>query len=113
MATIDDGRREDILFRILTVFEMAPHVSQRELAHSVGISLGGAHQYLRHMAQRGLLKRKPLNTVDGQHSYIMTSQGEAFRQQLAPSFLARRLKESAIIKAEIALARSLCDAVGI
>jgi len=47
------NRREDVHFRILRMLEQNPRVSQREIARTLGVSLGGVNYCLNALVDKG------------------------------------------------------------
>ena len=88
---------------VLRLLAASPHVSQRELASSVGVSLGKANYCLRALIARGFVKaenyRKSSNKLA--YLYILTPAGVAAKADLTRQFLARKVKEYEALRQEI------------
>ncbi len=80
-----------------------PQASQREVALSLGVSLGKANYCLRALIARGFVKaenyRKSSNKLA--YLYILTPSGVAAKAELTQRFLARRVKEYEALRLEI------------
>ena len=96
--------QEDTRFRILRLLQENPDMTQREIAATLGISLGGANYCLRALVNRGLVKIQ--NFHNSHHKmgyvYLLTPQGIAEKTALTASFLKRKMQEYESLKAEIA-----------
>jgi len=96
--------QEDTRFRVLRLLQANPELNQRQIAESLGISLGGANYCLRALVDKGLVKirnfRKSGNKVG--YSYLLTPKGIAEKTALATRFLKRKMREYEALEAEIA-----------
>jgi EPS-associated MarR family transcriptional regulator len=88
---------------VLRLLAANPHLSQRELASSVGVSLGKVNYCLRALIAKGLVKaenyRKSSNKLA--YLYLLTPAGVAARADLTKRFLARKVKEYEALRKEI------------
>lgn len=88
---------------VLRLLAASPHMSQREVASSVGVSLGKAHYCLRALIAKGLVKaknyRKSSNKVA--YLYLLTPEGVAAKADLTRRFLERKVKEYEALRQEI------------
>ena len=93
----------DIHFRVLHTLEENPHITQRELAQKLGISLGGVNFCLKALAEIGHLKINNFkkNSNKSAYLYLLTPNGLSNKAILATSFLKRKIKEYEILKTEI------------
>ena len=48
--------QEDVRFRVLRLLEDNPQITQRQLAKTVGVSVGGIHYVLNALVDKGLVK---------------------------------------------------------
>lgn len=103
MAKITKYIDPDIHFRVLNALEENPHITQRELAQKLGVSLGGVNFCLKALAEIGHLKinnfRK--NSNKSAYLYLLTPTGLSNKAILATSFLKRKMEEYEILKVEI------------
>ena len=94
---------EDTHLKVLRLLESQPHMSQRELAQAVGVSLGKTNFCLKALLDKGLLKVQ--NFQNNQHklayAYLLTPAGMAAKTALTGRFLKRKMEEYELLKAEI------------
>lgn len=98
---------EDTRFRVLRLIEENPNASQREIAVSLGMSLGGVNYCLRALVGKGLLKienfRKSGNKL--RYLYLLTPEGLAEKTLLTEAFLRRKMAEYEALLEEIEAVR--------
>ena len=87
----------------LRLLEENPKISQRELAESLGVSVGAANYCLKALVEKGWVKfenfQKNPNKLG--YLYLLTPSGIAARAQLTGKFLRRKTAEYEALKAEI------------
>ena len=85
--------REAAHYRVLRLIEEQPEISQRELARSLGVSLGKTHYLLKALLDKGLVKADNFRRSDNKlaYAYLLTPSGIAAKLELTRAFL--RLKE--------------------
>ena len=95
----------DIHFRVLHTLEENPHITQRELAQKLGISLGGVNFCLKALVEIGHVKINNFqkNTNKSVYLYLLTPSGISEKAMLATSFLKRKMNEYKALKMEIDL----------
>lgn len=95
--------QEDARFRVLQIIEEKPEISQRELAESVGISVGGAHYILNALVAKGLVKLGNFTAAKDKrrYAYLLTAKGITEKAALTRDFLKRKRAEYEALKAEI------------
>jgi EPS-associated MarR family transcriptional regulator len=95
--------REETDFRVLRALGNDPHLSQREIAQRVGISLGAVNYCLKALVDKGLVKVQNFRASNNKlrYAYVLTPQGMGERLHLAREFLDRKLKEYERLKEEI------------
>lgn len=95
--------KDEIHYKLLKILEENPDVTQRELAASLGISLGKANYCVRALIGRGLLKvdnfRRNPNKLG--YVYLLTPRGIEEKAQIAVRFLRHKRQEFDALKAEI------------
>ena len=93
----------DIHFRVLNALEENPHITQRELAQKLGVSLGGINFCLKALVEIGHLKINNFqkNSNKSAYLYLLTPTGLSNKAILATSFLKRKMKEYEFLKSEI------------
>lgn len=102
--------REDAKLRALRLIEKNPHISQRELASELGISLGSTHYLLRALADAGMVRlgRIAASPRKQDYTYVLTPEGVAQKAALMGEFVARKREEYEALRREIdALKREL------
>jgi EPS-associated MarR family transcriptional regulator len=95
--------RENLRFRVLRLLESNPEMSYREIANSLGVSVGGVHYCLKALADRGMVKINNFRASDKKlhYAYVVTPSGLAEKALLAGRFLHRRMAEYEALKLEI------------
>ena len=104
MAGRQTALNEDTRFRVLRLLEENPEISQRELAATVGISVGSAHYVIKALLERGLVKLGNFSASKDKrrYAYILTPRGASEKAAITGRFLARKLEEHEALKREIA-----------
>ena len=99
---------EDVHFRVLRVLNDRPGLSQREIAHELGVSLGAVNYCLRALVEKGQIKVKNFRASDNKlrYAYVLTPGGIAQKAQLTGAFLKRKVAEYEALKAEIETVKS-------
>lgn len=94
---------DDLSVTILRQLEASPEASQRELARSVGVSLGRLNFALRALVDKGWVKVG--NFGRSQHklgyAYLLTPRGVEAKARLTRAFLVRKMIEYDALRAEI------------
>ena len=108
MARITKQIDPDIHFRVLNALEENPHITQRELAQKLGVSLGGINFCLKALVEIGHLKINNFqkNSNKSVYLYLLTPSGLSNKAILATSFLKRKMDEYKALKIEIDLVKS-------
>ena len=103
MTTRRDREREDAYFRILRLLHENPEMSQRDLAHAVGVSTGRIHYVLTALVEKGLIKLGNFTAAEDRrrYAYVLTPKGVSRKTVLTRRFLARKMAEYEALKAEI------------
>lgn len=109
-----DRLSQDMQFRILRLLQQDPHLSQRDLADRLGISLGRLNACLRALLQAGLVSFSDFTAASDRrrYAYRLTPRGLALKASLSPGFLRRKLAEYEALRHEIALLRTEADLAG-
>lgn len=86
--------REAAHYRVLRLIEEQPEISQRELARTLGVSLGKTHYLLKALLDKGLVKANNFRRNDNKlaYAYLLTPSGITAKLELTRAFL--RLKEA-------------------
>ncbi len=85
--------REAAHYQVLRLIEEQPAISQRELARTLGVSLGKTHYLLKALLDKGLVKADNFRRSDNKlaYAYLLTPSGITAKLDLTRAFL--RLKE--------------------
>ena len=91
-------------FQLLRKIQKKPDTSQRELAESLGFSLGKLNYCIKSLQEKGLLKinnfKKNKNKI--QHiQYVITPKGITERTRLTINFMKKKMKEYDELKKEL------------
>jgi len=100
----------ELQFRVLRLLESNPHLSQRNLSKSLGVSLGGVNYCLNALIARGSVKIQNFRNNQNKwvYAYLLTPQGLAEKTALTLVFLKRKMQEYQSLKEEIeALSREV------
>ena len=94
---------QEVRYRILKILSTEPHISQREMARRMGISLGKTNYVLSVLAEKGIIKIKRLKNAHQKIPYVyhLTSRGLEQKAKITARFLKRRLSEYEEIKSQI------------
>jgi EPS-associated MarR family transcriptional regulator len=103
MTTRLRKQQEDTNFRILRKLEENPNLTQRELAKSLGLSLGGLNYCLQALLDKGVVKMHNFQTSQRKvaYAYLLTPSGITEKAALTGRFLKRKMEEYEALKAEI------------
>jgi EPS-associated MarR family transcriptional regulator len=89
--------------KILKHIESNPHISQRELAQALGVSVGKVNYCIRALVDKGMVKAGNFkrSTNKWGYMYLLTPKGVEEKAQLTKHFLQRKLTEREQIIQEI------------
>ena len=78
-------------------------MSQRDLAKTVRISVGGVHYVLNALIDKGFIKLGNFTAAEDKrrYAYILTPKGIAEKASITKRFMKRKMEEYEAIKAEI------------
>ena len=98
-------------FALLRLLHEQPKLSQRELSHTLGLSLGKTHYVLHALLDRGLVKAQNFKRSDQKvaYAYLLTPAGLRAKLSLTRSFLARKEAEFEQLQVAIATLRAEVD----
>ena len=93
----------EINYKILKILESNSHLSQRQMAKEMGISLGKFNYCLRELIKKGVVKIDRFKSSDNKaaYMYILTPKGIEQKALITASFLRRKMAEYKKIKEEI------------
>ena len=94
---------EDVRFRMMRALEADPKLSQRDLARSLGISLGMVNYCLKGLIEKGQVKVGNFRASGNKlrYTYVLTPRGVLAKAKLTKAFLKRRMAEHDALIAEI------------
>ncbi len=94
---------DETRLRVLRLLETEPNLSQREMAESLGISLGGINYCLKALVEKGWLKMERFRRSENKlrYAYLLTPKGAKAKTRLAKGFLHRKLVEYEALQSEI------------
>jgi len=103
MTSRQDQHQEDTYFRVMRLLEENPQMTQRELARSLGISLGGANYCMKALITKGWVKIQNFRNSQDKlaYTYLLTPTGITKKAALAANFLKRKMHEFKGLQAEI------------
>lgn len=95
--------QDEIAYKLLKLVQEDPHLSQREIAKQMGISLGKANYCIKSLIDKGYIKAKNFYKSDmkGAYMYILTPRGWDEKARVTYRFLQRKMDEYEEIQEEI------------
>ena len=95
--------QDEVSYKLLKIIEEDPHLSQREIAARMGVSLGKANYCLKSLIEKGFIKARNFYNNNNKVSYIymLTPSGVEEKVSVTYRFLKRKMREYEEIKAEI------------
>ncbi len=105
MPTMRSQLQEDTHYRVLTLLESNPDLTQREIAKELGLSTGGINYCLRALIDKGWVKVQNFSESKNKFGYIyvLTPVGISQKIALTGKFLQRKMREYEVLKSEIEL----------
>lgn len=100
--------QEENYLKVLRLLEADPHLSQRELADALGVSLGKTNYCLKAMLGKGYIKMQSFKKSQNKlaYAYLLTPMGITEKAGLTVRFLARKLAEYESLTREIEALKS-------
>lgn len=94
---------DEYRYKILKLLEAQPEISQRELAKSLGVSLGKANFCLKALIDIGLIKASNFRNSQNKlaYMYLLTPNGIEAKSNITLRFLKSKMQEYEILQAEI------------
>lgn len=91
------------MLQALRLLTERPELSQRQLSHEIGLSLGKTHYVLHALLDKGLLKIKNFRRSDNKraYAYLLTPKGLNEKLRLTRAFLAHKEAEFESLQAAI------------
>ena len=95
--------QDEVAYKLLKIIEDEPHLSQREIAKKMGVSLGKTNYCLKALIDKGFIKLQNFynNNKKSAYIYLLTPRGIEEKAAVTYRFLQRKLKEYEDIKQEI------------
>lgn len=105
-------RNEEVHFHVLQLIQRYPHLTQRELAQHLGVSLGKTNYCLNALIEKGFVKAENFRRNDRKlaYLYLLTPTGLEEKARATVHFLRRKMSEYEALKTEIAQLQSLIAA---
>lgn len=102
---------DEVRYKLLSLIEANPELSQREVARQLGMSLGKANYCLKALAARGWIKATNFKNSRNKiaYSYLLTPRGIEGRARVAARFLQLKMQEYDELRLEIARIREEVD----
>ena len=103
MPPIIDSPMEDTHLRLLRLLEANPDLSQRDLARSLGTSLGKTNYCLNALIDKGLVKVRNFRNNQNKlgYAYLLTPRGIDRKATITMHFLKCKMAEYEMLKSEI------------
>ena len=94
---------DEYRYKILKILETNPEISQRDLAHELGISLGRVNFCLKALIEKGLLKATNFRNSRNKlaYMYLLTPSGIEEKSVITARFLKLKMQEYVNLQAEI------------
>lgn len=94
---------DEYRYKIFKLVETKPEISQRELAHELGISLGKANYCLKALVEKGLLKAGNFRNSRNKMAYFykLTPRGLEEKANVTVRFLKQKMAEYEQLKSDI------------
>lgn len=95
--------KDEIAYKLLKLIEAEPHLSQREIAQKMGVSLGKTNYCLKALVDKGFIKLQNFynNKKKSAYIYFLTPKGIEEKAAVTYRFLQRKIEEYEKIKVEI------------
>ena len=89
--------------KILRLLETDPTISQRQLAHALGISVGRANYCLQALIEKGLVKANNFKNSRNKkaYMYLLTRRGIEEKTKVTAQFLMRKVADYEALEKEI------------
>jgi len=102
---------EEVRYKLLKLLEPNPHLSQREVAKELGISLGKVNYCLRALVDKGWIKAANFKNSRNKtaYMYLLTPRGIDAKTRVTARFLQRKVREYEALRTEIEQLRIEAD----
>ncbi|WP_459879063.1 MarR family EPS-associated transcriptional regulator [Desulfothermus naphthae] len=87
--------KEESIIKLLNIIYKNPQASQREIAKSIGISLGKTNYIIKELVKKGVIKTERfLNSKNKwAYKYLLTPKGVKEKARITRDFVKRKMKE--------------------
>lgn len=94
---------DETRYKLLRLLESNPKLSQRDVAREFGMSLGKINYCLRALMRAGWIKARRFKNSQNKvaYRYLLTPRGIEQKAALTATFLQRKMREYALLRAEI------------
>ena len=94
---------EEISYKLFSLVEQHPRLSQRELAKEMGISLGKTNNCLKGLMKKGWLKARNFKNSNNRiaYAYVLTPRGLREKAKITARYLEHKVREYERLKSEI------------
>ena len=101
-------------YRLLKLIETKPHLTQRDLAREMGVSLGKINYCLSALVAKGWVKARNFRSSRNKlgYAYLLTPRGIEQKAVLTVNFLHRKMAEFDALTEEIAQMQREVDRLG-
>lgn len=95
---------EEAHYRLLRLIESQPHLSQREIAQEMGVSLGKVNYCVKALIEKGFVKARNFRNSRNKlaYAYFLTPRGVEEKAAVTLRFLQRKVEEYESLSREIA-----------
>jgi MarR family transcriptional regulator, temperature-dependent positive regulator of motility len=93
----------DMHYKLMRLLEANPEMSQRKVAHELGVSLGKANYCVRALIEKGWIKASHFTNSRNKtaYMYLLTPRGIEQKAHLTVRFLQAKMQEYEALRAEI------------
>jgi len=94
---------DEYRYKVLKLLAENPHMSQRDLARELGISLGKVNYCIQALIEKGMVKAGNFKNSQNKqaYAYLLTPKGIEDRAKVTARFLNRKLAEYEALQTEI------------
>lgn len=98
-------------YKLLRLIESRPQLTQRQLAHELGMSLGKINYCVKALIDKGWIKARNFRNSSNKlaYAYLLTPRGIEQKAEITLHFLRRKVSEYETLRKEIAQLRREVD----
>ena len=102
---------EEAHYKLLRLIESRPQLTQRQLAHELGMSLGKINYCVNALIDKGWIKARNFRNSNHKlaYAYLLTPRGIEQKAAITLHFLRRKVSEYEMLREEIAQLRREVD----